>query len=107
MLQVKEEPFDIADIYNQFIGKSHKKDIGVIEVYRLHNERISKLIGKEIVKATYYRYTLGLRHLKSFILKQYKTSDKPLRALKMGFIQDYEYYLKTEKNLWLITLSKK
>ena len=88
MLQVKEEQFDITDIYNHFIGKSHKKDMGVIEVYRLHNERISKLIGKEIVKATYYRYTLGLRHLKSFILKQYKTPDKPLRALKMGFIQD-------------------
>jgi len=32
MLQIKEEPFTVNDIYNTFKGKSLEKDMGIIEV---------------------------------------------------------------------------
>ena len=37
MLQVGEEPFSVNDIYNQFKGKSLKQDMGIVEVWDLHN----------------------------------------------------------------------
>ena len=106
MLQIQEEPFTVNDIYNIFKGKSPEKDMGIIEVYDLHNERIEKLIGKEIVLVTYQKYLESERHLKDFIRHKFKTSDKPLRELKMSFINDYNYYLQTEKNMQQSTLNK-
>ena len=106
MLQIQEEPFTVNDIYNIFKGKSLEKDMGIIEVYDLHNERIKRLIGKEIVLVTYQKYLESENHLKDFIRHQFKTSDKPLRELKMGFINDYNYYLQTEKNFRQSTLNK-
>ena len=106
MLQIQEEPFTVNDIYNIFKGKSLEKDMGVIEVYDLYNERIKRLIGKEIVLVTYQKYLESERHLKDFIRHQFKTSDKPLRELKMNFIIDYNYYLQTEKNMQQSTVNK-
>jgi len=106
MLQVGEEPFSVNDIYNQFKGKSLKQDMGIVEVWDLHNERIEKLIGKEIVLVTYQKYLESQRHLKDFIRHQYKVSDKPLRGLKMSFINEYVYYLQTVKNFQQSTLNK-
>lgn len=106
VLQIKEVPFTVNDIYNLFQGKSLVKNMGIIEVYNLHNERMERLIGKEIVQVTYDKYLESLKHLKDFIKHQYKTSDKPLRVLKMGFINDYTFFLKSEKNMQLSTLNK-
>ncbi len=106
MLQVGEEPFSVNDIYNQFKGKSLKQDMGIVEVWDIHNERIKKLIGKEIVMVTYQKYLESQRHLKDFIRHQYKVSDMPLRGLKISFLEDYAYYLKTVKNFQHSTLNK-
>ena len=106
MLQIQEELFTVNDIYNIYKGKSLEKDMGIIEVYDLHNERIKRLIGKEIVLVTYQKYLESEKHLKDFIRHQFKSSDKPLRELKMSFITDYNYYLQTEKNFQQSTLNK-
>ena len=47
MLQVKDEPFTVNDIYNIFKGKSPEKDMGILEVWDLHNKCIESLLGKE------------------------------------------------------------
>ncbi|MCP4884679.1 MAG: site-specific integrase, partial [Flavobacteriales bacterium] len=106
MLQVKEEPFSVQDIYDAYKGKTLEKDMGILEVWDLHNERMERLIGKEIVYVTYQKYLESQRHLKDFIRHQYKVSDKALRGLKMSFINEYTYYLKTVKNFQHSTLNK-
>jgi len=106
MLQVKEEPFTVQDIYDVFRGKTLERNMGILEVWDLHNERIEKLVGKEIVLVTYQKYLESQRHLKDFIRHQYKVSDKPLKGLKMSFINEYSYYLKTVKNFEQSTLNK-
>ena len=106
MLQVKEESFSVVDIFNAYMGNTLKQDMGILEVWDLHNERIHKLIGKEIVLVTYQKYLESQRYLKDFIKHQFKNSDKPLRELKMSFITDYNFYLKTEKNFQQSTLNK-
>ncbi|NOQ91989.1 MAG: site-specific integrase, partial [Flavobacteriaceae bacterium] len=97
MLQIKEEPFSVIDIYNIFKGKSLEKDMGIIEVYDLHNERMERLIGKEIVLVTYQKYLESERHLKDFIRHQFKTSDRSLRELKMSFINNYKTTFKLKR----------
>ena len=106
MLQIKEEPFTVQDIYNAYQGKSLEKEMCILEVWDLHNERIERLIGKEIVLVTYQKYLESQRHLKDFIRHQYKVSDKPLTGLKRSFINEYTYYLKTVKNFQQSTLNK-
>lgn len=106
MLQVRGEPFSVQDIYNAYTGKTLKQDMGIVEIWDLHNERIEKLIGKEIVLVTYQKYLESQSHLKDFIMHQYKAADKPLRGLKMSFLNDYIYYLQTVKNFQQSTLNK-
>ena len=89
MLQVKEEPFTVQDIYDAYKGKTLEKEMGILEIWDLHNERMERLIGKEIVYVTYQKYLESQRHLKDFIRHQYKVSDKPLRDLKISFLEDY------------------
>ena len=36
-LQVKGTPFTVLDIYQQYKGETPKDELGVIEVYKLHN----------------------------------------------------------------------
>ena len=44
--------------------------------------------------------------MKSYIKWQYKAKDYPLKDLKLQFLVDFEYYLKTERHLSQITLNK-
>ena len=56
MLQVKDTPFTVQDIYDAFKGKTLEMELGILEIWDLHNERSHKLIGKEIVYVTYQKY---------------------------------------------------
>jgi len=48
MLQVGEEQFSVQDIFDAYQGKTLQQDMGIVELWDLHIERIQKLIGKEI-----------------------------------------------------------
>lgn len=105
-LQVRGTDFSVNDIYNKYIGETPKIDYGVLEVYNLHTARMKKLIGKEIQEVTYSKYVESGIHLKHFIKFRYNTNDIKLKSLKGSFLEHYEYYLKTEKNLKQSTLNK-
>jgi len=105
-LQVKGSDFTVDDIYKQYKGETPKKEFGVIEVYNLHNDRISKLVGIEIKQVTHSKYLESGKHLKDFIRHKFKQKDIQLKALKSSFLTHYEYYLKTEKKMQQSTLNK-
>lgn len=105
-LQVNNPDFDVNDLYNQYLGKSLQKDMGLIEAYDEYLRRIYKLIGKEIKLVTYNKYKESKVHLVDFIYWKMKTKDVKLNALKSNFITDYEYFLKTEKNFQTGTIYK-
>jgi integrase len=83
-----------------------KKEIGVVEVYNIHSDRIKKLVGVDIKQVTYSKYLESGRHLETFIRHKYKSKDIKLKALKSSFLEHYEYYLKTEKKFQQSTLNK-
>ncbi|MBC9798284.1 site-specific integrase [Sinomicrobium weinanense] len=105
-LQVNEPDFSVDDLYRQYKGERLSKDVRVAECFREHNARIEKLVGKDLKQVTYNKYEESKGHLEDFIWWKYKTRDVPLNKLKYSFIEDYEYYLKTEKNLQQSTINK-
>lgn len=105
-LQVKGTPFTVLDIYLQYKGETPKDEVGVMEAYRLHNDRIKKLIGIEIKQVTYSKYLESGKHLQDFIKHKFKARDIHFNMIKSSFLDDYEYYLKTEKKLQQSTLNK-
>ena len=105
-LQINNSEFTVDDIYNKFKGNTPKKELGVLEVYELFNSRIYKLIGKDLKKVTYRKYVESFVHLKSFIKTCFKANDFKLKDLKLNFLNEYEYYLKTQKRLEQSTINK-
>ncbi|MAM29590.1 MAG: integrase [Flavobacteriaceae bacterium] len=105
-LQVNQAEFTLEDIYRRYKGESPKKEFGVVEVYNLYLARVSKLIAIEIKQATYDKYVESLNHLKRFIKWKFNKNDFELRVLKASFLEEYEYYLKTEPKLAISTLNK-
>lgn len=105
-LQVNKKDFDVEDIYLKYKGKVADNEKSVFQLFISHNEKVEKLIGKDYSKATYRKYEQAKDHLKDFIKYQYKRNDYQFKNLNLKFVQDYEFYLKTEKKLGLPTVNK-
>lgn len=106
LLQVKEEPFDVNDIYNQYAGKTLAKEYGVIEYYQIYLERLKKLVGIEIKQQTWDKFSYIKEDVSEFIKDYYKKSDMKLRDLDFNFISEFEYYSKTKLEHKQVTINK-
>ncbi len=105
-LQVNSESFTVIDIINKYKGDTISNEVGVVENHRQFCEYLKKLIGKELNKDTYDKYVVYGKHLEDFIRWKFKTSDIQLNSIKSSFLDQYEYYLKTEKSFQQSTLNK-
>jgi len=106
VLQVNEYVFDVEDVYLQYKGKNVKSSKTLMEVFELHNTRMKKLIGIEYTNSTYRKFIEAKTHTANFIKHQYKKNDILLEAIKMNFLKDFDYYLKTEESHKQITINK-
>lgn len=106
MLQIQEKEFDVEDIYNNYSGESSKKDKSVLQLFQEHNDKVEKLVGKEYVLPTLWKFKQAKVLLKEFIKNHFKKSDYSFNDLDLKFIQDYEFYLKADKKLALATVNK-
>jgi len=95
-LLAEGEQITSKNLKNKYLGFTESTRT-VLETFKYHNEQIKKLEGKDFAPATVQRYETTLNHLKEFIKKKYKISDIPLNQLKYSFIEDFEFYLKTER----------
>ena len=78
----------------------------MLEVFELHNSKMKKLIGKEYTKSTYSKFIEAQKHTKNFIKYQYGKKDILLESIKMNFLEDFDFYLKSELNHKQITINK-
>ncbi|MDH6357814.1 site-specific integrase [Parabacteroides sp. PF5-9] len=85
-------------IIDQYLGRNDKPVIMLLDVFREHNERCRKLIGKDMAPATVTRYETSLKHTANFIQFNFHKEDIPITEVNHKFITDYEFYLKTERN---------
>jgi integrase len=105
-LQVNSGNFTVNDIYRKYKGEETKLEIGVVEAYDLFLNYLKRLVGIELNEDTYKKYIAYGKHLKSFIIWKYNSKDIKLSNIKGSFVDQYEYYLKTEKNFAQVTLNK-
>ncbi|WDF47423.1 site-specific integrase [Chryseobacterium sp. KACC 21268] len=105
-LQIKEEPFDASDIYNQYAGKTMTKEYALIEYYKIYLDRLQKLVGLEIKQATWNKFNYIKEDVSEFIKSHYKKPDVKLKNLDFNFISEFEYYCKTELKHKQITINK-
>lgn len=71
----------------------------LIEVYTEHNKRCRALIGKDFSASTVEKFDTSLNTLKTFIKHSTKKNDILLKEVSRVFIQDFEFYLKAERNM--------
>lgn len=105
-LQVNQPNFDAEDIYLLYLGENTKLSKTLLEVFEMHNSRMEKLIGIEYTQSTYNKFVQVKIHTTAFIKFQYKKSDILLESIKMNFLRDFDFYLKTEKKQKQITINK-
>jgi len=80
------------------LGKTVSK-AKVIEEFKLHNCEIFALVPREYSKVTYIRYETAKAHVQEFLKFKYRIDDLEFRELNYEFIKDFEFYLKTVKNI--------
>lgn len=105
-LRIQHKEFDVDDIFNLYQNKNLKKEESVIAYFQKFLERQSKLIGKDLQKGTWRKYEYVCKLLEEFIKKKYNKYDYRLNKLDMQFLEDFEYFLKTEHNHSQITANK-
>lgn len=106
MLQIGAISFDVDDIYLQYKGENIKTEKTLLEVFKMHNKRMFSLVGTDYSKATYSKFIEAKNHVQNFIKSTYKKSDFMVSNLNMKFLNDFDYYLKSEKNHKQITINK-
>ncbi|AND64484.1 integrase [Flavobacterium covae] len=105
-LQVQKEQFDVEDIYLKYKGEDIKPSKTLIEVFNLHNTAMEKLVDIEYTKSTFSKFTEAKQHIENFLLHKYKKRNIALEDISLKFLNDFDYYLKTEKKFKQITINK-
>lgn len=70
----------------------------VVTAFQYHNKRIEAQVGKQFAKGTYERYVICLRLLQEFMEYKYGKSDFYLNEIELGYISDFDFYLRTVRN---------
>ena len=82
---------------NKLLG-SGELNRTLIPVFQDHNDRMEKLVGKEFAQGTLGRYITTLKHTKKFLKWKYNISDIDIKKIDYGFLNDFEFFLRTEKS---------
>ena len=105
-LKVMGNSFSSEDIYKEFKGEKIERNTGLIEYWEKVLSKKKKLIGKELQQTTWDKFYYILNDLKHFVKLRYGKNEYLLTNLNLNFIDEFEFYLKTEKDHKQITVNK-
>lgn len=88
----------VFTIKNKLLGKEELQKT-LLDVYRYHNKQFAALVGKEYAIGTLKKYNTAIATLEAFIKWQYRKFDISLKELNNQFITEYEFFLKSVKNM--------
>ncbi len=98
LIEMDEEitPVKIKDL---MLGrKLDKENHMLMEQFKLHNEQMKALVGKDFAPATLERYEISYKHTLHFLQFKYGVDDIEIPKLDYDFITGYEFWLKTVRN---------
>jgi integrase/recombinase XerD len=105
-LQLAGDEFTVEDIFNNYIGKPSTKEVCTIHYFKEFLDKKRKLVGIDIQLGTWKKYNYAHIQIRDFIKWKYGKQDLPLSKLKLQFLHDFEYYLKTERSQSQATINK-
>lgn len=105
-LQIENISIKVDDIIDSYFQKPSKKEDSVISYLNKDLEKLKRLIGKDLKQSTWNKFNYAYNDVASFIKFTFKQKDIPLNELNLNFLEQFEYYLKTEKNNKQVTLNK-
>jgi integrase len=92
-----EEDATAEILHGMVQGKDKRKMI--LELFAVHNKQMAVLVEKkEFAKGYLDVFETTYDHTSAFLQWQYQVEDLNVRKLDNFFIEQFEYYLKTEKN---------
>ncbi len=95
LIEVDEEVTPAKIKHMMLGGKFTKEKYMLMEQFKIHNEQMQALIGKDYAKGTLDRYETAYRHTLQFLKSKYTVSDIDIEKLNYDFITNYEFWLKT------------
>lgn len=93
----ESELVTLETLKNKLLGKEEKKRM-LIPIFNDHNKKMEQLVGKEYAKGTLGRYKTCLSHVQEFLKWKFNTSDIDIKKIDYAFLNDFEFYLRTEKD---------
>ncbi|WP_338358537.1 site-specific integrase [Yeosuana marina] len=96
-LIANDEKITAYNLRNKYLGKDAKVRM-VLDVFKEHNAKVEKLIGKDFAPGTAERYRTAKKHIENYIKLEFKKNDIPIKDVDLKFINGFEYYLKTTRN---------
>lgn len=85
-----------AKLKDVYLGIGVKQET-LLKLFEQHNREFAKKVRHSRANGTFQRYVTVCKHIREFILQTYKREDIPLKELNLSFINDFEYFLRTEK----------
>lgn len=82
---------------NKLLGTEQRSRM-LIPIFQDHNNRMEALVGKEFAQGTLTRYKTCISHTKEFLKWKFNLSDIDVRKIDYAFLNDFEFYLRTEKS---------
>ena len=85
-----------AKLKDAYLGIGVKQET-LLKLFEQHNAEFAKKVGHSRAQGTFRRYQTVCSHIREFLPHTYKREDIPLKELNLTFINDFEYFLRTEK----------
>ena len=96
-LELEGAEISAHTVLNRYLGKDRPVRHTLIEVFMEHNEKQKKLAGIDVAPATAVRYETCRKLIEQFLRQAYRRDDIYLDELSRQFVEDYEFFLKTER----------
>jgi len=87
------------NIKNNYLGFMEHTQITILGVYQEHNNKMKALIGKGYALSSLEKHYSTIGHLKEFLKWKYKADDLSIERVDYNFISEFQFYLKSERNI--------
>lgn len=84
-LRLKNQPITSIIIYNELFNRGSQEKT-LIGIYKEHNEKLKKLIGKDFAFNTFRRHETSLAHVQKFIKNKYHKNEILIHEITPSFI---------------------
>ncbi|GHT89097.1 hypothetical protein FACS189474_5450 [Bacteroidia bacterium] len=88
-----------AELVKNALEGIGNRETNLLKLFEEHNKEFKLRIGIDREKGTYQHYTKSYIRLSEFIKEKYDVKDVKLRALTIKFIEDYDFYLRIDRNM--------